>query len=165
MNKKGFTLIELLVVIAIIAIVGVFAAIAVNSARSQQRDATRLSHIRQLQSALEAYFHETNSYPEGELLPLGDSTQSACLSSNGFLADCSTEETVFMRIVTPTIEKGLRGLVTCGSPARNAFCYTQTLDGAGYTILFELENSLRSVGLEQGVNCASPDGMEAGTCQ
>ena len=71
-NDGGFTLIELLIVIAIIALIGVFAVIAVNAARSKQRDASRLSHVRMIQSALEDYFNETNNYPEGNLLPLGD---------------------------------------------------------------------------------------------
>lgn len=165
MNQKGFTLIELLVVIAIIAIVGVFAAIAVNSARSEQRDATRLSNVRLVQSALEDFFNETNMYPNGEGVPLGDSAVSACLSADGFLGDCSNEDTVFLRTVTPSLTKGLSGVVACGTPSRQAFCYTQTLEGAGYRIEFELENNLRSVGLQKGLNCASPNGMEAGQCK
>ncbi len=163
-KKKGFTLLEILVVIAIIALVGVFAAVAVNSARSKQRDATRLSNVRQLQSALEDHFNETNSYPSGDLLPLGDGAQSACLSVSGFRADCSSESEVFLRIVPGTYPDGLDGAVTCGEPARNAFCYTQRQEGDGYVIHFELENGLSSVGLQKGVNCAVPDGMEAGVC-
>jgi prepilin-type N-terminal cleavage/methylation domain-containing protein len=165
MNEKGFTLIELLVVIAIIAIVGVFAVVAVNSARSEQRDATRLSNVRLMQSALEDFFNETNMYPNGEGVPLGDSAVSGCLSANGFLGDCSMEDIVFMRTVTPSLSKGLDGVVSCGNPARQASCYTQTLEGAGYMIEFELENNLRSAGLQKGLNCASPNGMEAGICK
>jgi len=55
-KKHGFTHIEILVVVAIIALVGTFSAVAVNSARSKQRDATRLSNVRLVQSALEDYF-------------------------------------------------------------------------------------------------------------
>mgnify|MGYP001314964042 CR=1 FL=1 len=77
-KQNGFTLVELLVVIAVVALVGVFAAVSVNSARSKQRDATRLANVRQLQSALEDFFNETNQYPDGDLLPLGDSAESAC---------------------------------------------------------------------------------------
>jgi prepilin-type N-terminal cleavage/methylation domain-containing protein len=163
-NNKGFTLVELLVVIAVIALIGVFAAVAVNSARSKQRDATRLSSVRQVQSALEDYFNENNSYPDGELLPLGDSTQSACLGSLGFAGDCSGDDAVVMRIVPSTYESGLGDIVTCGDPVRRAFCYTMLSDGASYVIHFELENGLSAVGLEDGVNCATPDGMEAGVC-
>ena len=62
-KQQGFTLVELLVVIAIIALVVVFAALAVNAARSKQRDASRLANVRIVQSALEDYFNEANAYP------------------------------------------------------------------------------------------------------
>lgn len=164
-SQKGFTLVELLVVIAIVALVGVFAVVAVNAARSKQRDATRLSNVRQLQSALEDYFNETNEYPEGELLPLGDVAQSACLGSEGFAANCSTAASMFMRVVVGTHENGLKSVVTCGEPARRAFCYTRRDEGASYVIHFELENDLPVIDLQRGVNCATPEGMEAGVCE
>lgn len=163
-KQNGFTLLEILVVVAIIALIGVFAAVAVNAARSKQRDATRIANVRQMQSALEDYFNETNSYPIGEFIPLGDAAQSACLSLGGFRADCSAESAVFLRFVPPTYGDGLDGLVACGDPARDAFCYTQREQGDGYVIHFELENALSAVGLQKGVNCATPDGMEAGGC-
>jgi len=164
-KQSGFTLIEGLVVIAVIALVGTFAAVAVNAARSKQRDATRLSHVRQVQSALEDYFNETNMYPTGEGLPLGDGAQSACLSEGGFKGECTGDASVFLRIVPSSIPNGLKGNVTCGSPARNAFCYTSTLEGSAYKIEFELENSVPQVGLVKGINCATPDGMDGGQCQ
>lgn len=163
-NKKGFTLVELLVVVAIIALVATFAAVAVNSARSKQRDASRLSNIRQLQSALEDSFNETNTYPDGDLLPLGDASQSICLGSNGFSPDCSGVDSTFLRVVPQTYEDGLEGIVTCGEPARRAFCYSVKNDGDSYVIYFELENAFTPVGLQAGVNCATPDGMKAGIC-
>lgn len=163
-QQQGFTLVELLVVIGIIGLIAVFAALAVSSARSKQRDATRLSNVRILQSALEDYFNETNKYPDGELLPLGDASQSVCLGSDGFSADCSTASSTFLRVVPATHEDGIEGTVTCGDPARRAFCYTQLNDGESYVIHFELENALAPVGLQEGVNCATPEGMEAGIC-
>lgn len=163
-NTRGFSLVEILIVVAIVALIGVFAAVAVNSARSKQRDATRIANVRQLQSALEDYFNENNSYPEGQLLPLGDVAQTACLSIGGFRADCSAESAVFLNYVPGTYRDGLSGMVSCGDPARNAFCYTQLEDGDGYVIHFELENALNAAGLQEGVNCATQDGMEAGIC-
>ncbi|MBI4435603.1 type II secretion system protein [Candidatus Uhrbacteria bacterium] len=163
-TQKGFTLVELLVVIAIIALVVVFAALAVNAARSKERDASRLANVRIVQSALEDSFNERNTYPDGDFLPLGDVAQSACLGSEGFAADCSTAESVFLRVVPGTYEDGLDGLVACGEPSRRAFCYTVLDDGESYVIHFELENALAPVGLQAGVNCATPEGMEAGTC-
>ncbi len=163
-NKKGFTLVEILIVVAIIAIIGTLAVLAVNSARSKQRDATRLSNVRQMQSALEDYFNETNEYPSGELLPLGDPSISRCLGTTGFHGDCSGETNTIVRNVPGTYVPGLDGIVTCGNPMRNAFCFTQLKDGDSYVIHFELENGLAGVGLQSGVNCAVPGKMEAGVC-
>ena len=76
-DERGFTLLEALVGALIIAIIGTLAAIAVNSSRSKQRDATRLSNVRQIQIVLESYFNETNAYPPNENLPLGDAQSTA----------------------------------------------------------------------------------------
>ena len=163
-SQNGFTLLELLVVVGIVALVGIFSVVAVNSARSKQRDATRLSNVRQIQSALEDFFNETNAYPVGEALPLGDASVSSCLSVTGFLGDCSAESATIIRIVPRTYEGGLKGNVTCGDPARNAFCYSMKQNGDLYGIQFELENGLSSAGLQEGVNCAVPGKMQAGAC-
>ncbi len=163
-KKNGFTLVELLIVLGILAIVATLAAVAVGAARSKQRDATRISNVRQLQSALEDYFNETNSYPSGTRLALGDASLSACLGSSGFQGDCSGDRSVIMRVVLGTYQKGLEGLVACGEPSRNAFCYLQRLEGVDYSIEFELENGLPPAGLVSGINCATPDGMKGGSC-
>ena len=165
MDQQKLTIIEILVVVAIIALVGTLSFIAVGTARSKQRDATRLSNVRQIQSALEDYFNENNAYPTGERLPLGDSTQSACFGITGFQADCSAETETLMRMVPRAYESGLKGLVVCGNPARNAFCYSALSESAAYGIEFELENALPEARLQKGVNCASPGKMAAGTCQ
>lgn len=163
-SQKKVSLLEVLIIVAIVALIGFFAVVAVNSARSKQRDATRIANIRQLQSALEDYFNENNSYPSAQLLPLGDAAQSACLGMSGFRGDCSSEPSIFLRYVPGTYTDGLEGLVSCGEPARSAFCYSQRKDGDDYVIHFELENGLRVAGLQDGVNCAEPKGMKAGVC-
>jgi len=165
MSKRGFTLIELLVMFAIIGLVATFAAVAVNSARMKQRDATRLAQVRQLQSALEDFFNENNMYPPADRLPLGDAAVSSCLSMGGFKGDCSGDSTIFLRVLSGTIPSGLENKVVCGTPARNAFCYSSSEDGKAYALEFELENGVKPAGLVEGVNCALPDGMEAGACK
>lgn len=156
---------EILVILLIVGVVTTVAALAVNAARSRQRDATRLSQVRQTQSALEDYFGTANGYPPGEVVPLGDSAQAACLGTGGFKADCTGDADVFLRIMRGTPDTGLKGLSVCGSPARDAFCYLQQEGGNAYAIQFELENALPEAGLGKGLNCATPDGMEAGVCR
>ncbi len=164
-SKKGFTLVELLVVVAIVALIGTFAAIAVNAARSKERDAVRLSHVRQVQTALEGYFIERNTYPVvEEAIPLGYGT-AGCLDTEGFQASCDAGAgNVIMRAVPAGLSSGLDGLMTCGGVA-NAYCYLSTKEGEGYVVQFELENAVPLAKLQQGLNCAMPDGMEAGACQ
>ena len=61
--QSGFSLIELLVVIAIIGLLSSVIMFSLNSARVRSRDARRLADIKQLESALELYFTDNNSYP------------------------------------------------------------------------------------------------------
>lgn len=162
--KKGFTKVEILAVIGIVAIASALAGLAVNSARVKQRDAVRLSHVRQVQSVLENYFNEANTYPGGEGLPLGDAAVSACLGTGGFKADCGGVQTVFLKIVAGTIPSGLKHFSTCGQPARDAFCYSVRDGGGGYSIQFELEGSIEQAGIANGLNCAMPSGIKSGKC-
>ena len=165
LGQPKVTLLEILVIVAIIGIIGVLAVFAVNAARSKERDSTRIANVRQVQSALEDFFNERNTYPEGDATPLGDSSVSACLGTNGFQRDCSSEKSILMRFVPRMYDDGLKGIVTCGNPTRNAFCYNKTSSGDSYIITFELENGIPAVGLRKGMNCAMPGKMQAGNCQ
>jgi type II secretion system protein G len=62
-DQKGFTLIELLVVIAIIGILSTLAVISLNNARQKAKDAKTVSDIKSIQTALELYYNDFNSYP------------------------------------------------------------------------------------------------------
>ena len=63
MRPRGFTLIELLVVIAIIAILASIILASLGSAQSKSRDVRRRADLKQLQTALELYQNDYNSYP------------------------------------------------------------------------------------------------------
>jgi len=125
--KKGFTLIELLVVIAIIALLSTLSVVALNSARVKSRDARRLSDIKQIRTALEMYFDNTQLYPttDGNL----GTSSFACLTSNGWTttAGC-TSGTVYMQKVPSDPQSGKN------------YAYSDTGSGTGYNILYQIEN-------------------------
>jgi len=64
-EERGFTLIELLVVIAIIGLLSSIVLASLNTARSKGRDARRESDLQSIQTALELYYLNRNSYPVG----------------------------------------------------------------------------------------------------
>lgn len=68
-HSKGFTLIELLVVIAIIGVLMAFLTVTYSSVRQRSRDAQRKSDLRQIQSALELYRADNDSYPTSNPSP------------------------------------------------------------------------------------------------
>lgn len=62
-HDSGFTLIELLVVIAIIGMLSSVVLASLNSARAKARDSRRISDLRQVQNAVEMYYHDHGTYP------------------------------------------------------------------------------------------------------
>ncbi|HBR80310.1 TPA: hypothetical protein DEA21_01505 [Candidatus Uhrbacteria bacterium] len=164
-EQKRFLLIEILVVVAVIGLIGTLAAVAVSSARSNSRDAVRLSNVRQMQSALEDHFVARNAYPVvSEVTALGFGS-AGCLTINGFQATCdASTEGVLTRAVPATLGIGLDGLSSCGG-AVNAYCYLANEDGSTYVIQFELEHAISLAELVKGLNCATPEGMKAGACK
>jgi type II secretion system protein G len=63
-QRKGFTLIELLVVIAIIGLLASIVLVSLNSARKKARDASRITSLKQLQTAVEFYYDDNGQYPQ-----------------------------------------------------------------------------------------------------
>ncbi len=149
MNKKGFTLIELLVVIAIIGLLSTIAVVALNSARSKSRDAKRIADVKQIQTALELAFAETNGYPVAASSTVlgGASAKVLCsISGTAVLQGTATGcDTIFMPLIP-----------TDPSPG-SATSYTYGGSAATYSITFVLEGTVGS--LAAGNVYATPAGM------
>lgn len=144
MNKKGFTLIELLVVIAIIGLLSTLAVVALGSAREKARDSKRLSDLKQVQTALELYYTDNNSYPTTTAsgIVLG-STDAACLNDTlGFQrTGCATP---------------YMGLVPKDPLSEQNYTYIST-DGTDYTISTTLEGTVSGL---TGTVTATPSGIQ-----
>lgn len=140
-NKKGFTLIELLVVIAIIGLLSTLAVVALGSARQKANDAKRLSDIKQIQTALELYYTDNNSYPiAASAVNLGD-TNHVCLNTAGF--------------TTTGCSNPYMGLVPKGPVAAEYYTYTGST--STYTISATLQAG--AGGFATGGISATPSGM------
>lgn len=165
--RSGFTLIELLVVIAIIGLLSTLAVVALNSARQRSRDAKRVADIRQIQTALELAFSETNTYPAV--------ASAQTLGAGNYLVLCkdsaSTDPAIWESVSSNCSGTVYMGLVPA-NPSPNGAAYTYTsLTSAGaactstpcasYRLTFQLEGATGQ--LASGNNCANPSGIIAGT--
>ncbi len=138
-TKKGFTLIELLVVIAIIGILSTLAVVSLQNARKSARDAKRIADVKQMQTALELYFNDWQTYPTS-------SSVTSTIASGTY---------VYMVTVpsAPTPPDG-----TSCNANNNAYIYTQDGSGASYTITFCLGGKVGN--LDFGVRKATPAGIQ-----
>lgn len=60
---SGFTLIELIVVIAVVGVLATVITSYLGAARNRGNDSRRVSDVKQIQSALELYYSNHQSYP------------------------------------------------------------------------------------------------------
>ncbi|MFA5021899.1 MAG: type II secretion system protein [Patescibacteria group bacterium] len=158
-KKQGFTLIELLVVIAIIGLLSTLAVVSLNSARQKARDAKRVADIKQIQTALELYFNDNNSYPNdvGADVTLGGSASNNCLGNDGFNTAGSTcSAPVYMGLIPSNPTPGGTAYIYQGVGETGGYCQTGICPK--YQITFSLEG--KTGGLESGLHTAYQDGMK-----
>jgi general secretion pathway protein G len=142
-QQKGFTLIELLVVIVIIGVLATLATVALGNARMKARDARRLSDIKQIQTALELYYNDANSYPlpdsaitEGNYISYGATVYMAKIPSNP----------------TPKADGSCPGI------AISTYTYDAKADGTSYRIQYCLGGATGTV--SAGTHCATPASID-----
>lgn len=146
-QQKGFTLIELLVVIAIIGLLSTLAVVSLNNARQKSRDAKRVADIKQVQTALELYYNDQNSYPL---------TSTNCVAGILGGADCTTLSSTngLDGVAGGTTYMGL----VPSNPTPNGTAYTYTGSASTYAITFTLESA--TGGLPAGLHTASQNGIQ-----
>jgi len=158
-RKQGFTLIELLVVIAIIGLLSTLAVVALNSAREKARDAKRIADIKQVQTALELYYNDNNSYPvddgdDGYIL--GDDV--TCLDDSGFGTSCSG--TIYMGLVPSNPDPNGVDYVYEAPATAGGHCTTAPCPS--YQISFATDG--KTGNLDPGAKCATPSGISEADC-
>ncbi len=166
-SNKGFTLIELLVVIAIIGLLSTLAVVALNSARAKSRDSKRVADIKQIQTALELYFADNNSYPSmgtgtpaATILGVAGTGGTKVLCGSGVFSDtCSG--TTYMGLV-PLAPTPVDGTCTTGTGGTNHYTYTSSAasgsTSATYTLTFCLGAQVGDLGA--GPHTASQNGIQ-----
>ncbi len=128
-NSKGFTLLELLIVIVIIGILAVLIIPNLASGPQRARDSQRKSDLRNIKTALETYYNDSNSYPTaGAASCVPDA--SSCLGTI-----LTTGTTPYMKSVPkdPKASQNYDYLPTpasCASGACTSYTLTTTLENS-----------------------------------
>lgn len=162
-TTKGFTLVELLVAVGIIGVLASVSIVSVNSVRAKARDAKRISEVKEMQNALEAYFSNNNSYPLGKLggkavvVGVKDATDRLCNDANGygFVTGAACVAPIFMTKVNK--DPGTTDYTYTAKTAADADCAT-ALACPKYTLTFTLEGGTGS--FVAGAHTASQDGIQ-----
>lgn len=133
-GRQGFTLIELLVVISIIGILTAISIFGLTGARESARDARRKSDLGLIQSGLELYKADCNSYPTaitGGTSLKGSPPPVVCSASNTYINTVPVD------------------------PIGTARKYLYYSDGTTYEMCASLENGSGTVTCGGSSNCTT----------
>lgn len=163
-HSRGFTLVELLVTISIIGILSSITYYSVGNMRQIARDSKRLADMKQMLTALEFYFNQTNGYPlppaefQNNTMHIGDPAHSVlCGVSQGFVDSVTVCENARAPIIMVQVPQ---------SPLQPAAPYAYTVASdqlnngrpSTYQIAFQLETDF--AGFLHGVTyVATPSGI------
>lgn len=163
-DSRGFTLVELLITISIIGILSSITYFSVGNIRQMARDSKRLADMKQLQTALEIYFNQTNGYPlppagsPNNTMTIGDADHGIlCTTSQGFVATIQTCQNANAVVIMARVPSS-------PYPPNTPYQYTAIVDQVNnnrpsiYQIAFQLESDF--AGFSRGVDyIATPSGI------
>jgi prepilin-type N-terminal cleavage/methylation domain-containing protein len=162
--QKGFTLIELLVVIAIIGLLASVILVALNGARAKARDATRISDITQLATAMELNYNNVGLANGGvSNYPTAPDGTFDNPPGNVTYTDLKSQLVPNEMAVMPTAPTPADGscIATEGTIGGNNFYWVDPAslyNGYSYTITFCLGAS--SGGYSAGTHTLTPAGIQ-----
>lgn len=165
--NRGFTLLEFLIVVALIGILATLTVLAMQNARRETRDAERVSTASQLRTSLALGFTELANYPqqeEGDLRLGGSGARFLCeVNGESKFVDASAEcsGTVFTPGGIPAAPAPADGDCT---PVQNSYRYLAGSGDTNFKIEFCLGKAAPQSGLQDGLNCVTPDGLKPGSC-
>lgn len=137
--RRAFTLTEMMISILIVGLITATAVISVVQVRIKNRDTQKLTDVKTIQSALEAYYRDENQYP-------------ATLTSGQPITGSTTSNTYLAAVPNPpsTLD---------GNCTSSDYVYSTTNDNHSYTLQFCIAKDINDAAA--GNNCATPSGMAA----
>ncbi|KKS07182.1 MAG: general secretion pathway protein G [candidate division WWE3 bacterium GW2011_GWE1_41_27] len=131
-HKKGFTIVELLIVVSVIGILSGVTLSVINPAKLQARarDSQRISDLKKIQTALEAYFSDFRSYPP-KATP---ASYYAVSTLSGVLVPNYISQ-------LPTDPKGYSAAYSCAADFGYTYRTNSTTGGTAYVLLAKMETT------------------------
>lgn len=127
-SRDGFTLVEVLIVIAIIGMLSSIVMANIDNARSKARDTKRKQDMSAIQTALEIYYVDNNSYPSTSMLWRGQCTGAGNFGLSGPNGYVPNLAPTYIPSLPTDPDTDIRG---CGIQS----CYYYMSNGTDYVLL------------------------------
>lgn len=160
-TAKGFTLVELLVVIAIIAVLAAVVVLIINPLEltKRSRDATRLSDLANLQTAINVAAQEQTGTSGTDILCVGGLTAGVCTGKSTDADSRASDGTGWVKVNLSTAQSvSVPTLPADPVPNSADYHYTYCSDGTAWEIDAKLESAQQ---IAKMANDGGPGGATA----
>lgn len=94
-KRYGFTIVELLIVIVVIGILAAITIVAFNGIQNNAKDTSRISKIKAMSKAIEAYYATNGYYPQAQD---ANGYESSCGSQTDDWGHCNRNQTLSLAL-------------------------------------------------------------------